>query len=200
LFYRSGNMEFDGSNAKVIEAAPSAATRVEAATVSFSFNADKVSGSQGLVSKDAGGTTVNNGHFTSYIKDGTLYVRYQEGSASKTLKLDGIQANKVYDVRTSFGDGKVSLWVDDALVSSQSFDVNWLDNTEYLQIGANGWASQTGKAGFRDAFDGTISNVEITAGYNTIASDEKGSSGGTGTSVPAPVVDIDQVGGDNSIS
>jgi hypothetical protein len=203
LFGRSGAMTFDGSTASVIEVAPSAATQVEAATISFSFNADKVSGSQGLVSKDASGTTVNNGHFTSYIKDGTLHVRYQEDAASQTLKLSGIQANRDYDVRTSFGEGTVSLWVDGALVDSQSLDVNWLDNTEYLQIGANGWASQSGKTGFRNPFDGTISDVQITAGYNTGAAGgeagETPDSGGDST-VAAPVVDIAPVGGDNSIS
>ncbi|UWQ48123.1 right-handed parallel beta-helix repeat-containing protein [Leisingera aquaemixtae] len=181
LFQRSGAMEFDGTAAKVIEVAPSAGTNAQAATVSFAFNADKVSGSQGLVSKDARGTTVNDGHFTSYIKDGTLHVRYQEGSASKTLTMDGIEAHKDYDVRTSFGDGQVSLWVNDVLADSAAFKVDWMDNKEYLQIGANGWASKSGAAGFVDAFDGTISNVGITEGFNTAAAVSGAGGGETGT-------------------
>ncbi|WP_027243251.1 right-handed parallel beta-helix repeat-containing protein [Leisingera daeponensis] len=181
LFQRSGAMEFDGTAAKVIEVAPSAGTNAQSATVSFAFNADKVSGSQGLVSKDARGTTVNDGHFTSYIKDGTLHVRYQEGSASKTLTMDGIEAHKDYDVRTSFGDGQVSLWVNDVLADSAAFKVDWMDNKEYLQIGANGWASKSGAAGFVDAFDGTISNVGITEGFNTAAAVSGAGGGETGT-------------------
>jgi hypothetical protein len=172
-------MEFNGTAANVIEVAPSAGTKAQAATISFEFNADKVSGTQGLVSKDARGTTVNDGHFTSYIKDGTLHVRYQEGAASKTLKMEGIEAHKDYDVRTSFGDGQVSLWVNGELASTAAFDVDWLDNNEFLQIGANGWASASGEAGFRNAFDGTISNVGITEGFNTAAAG--GGETGTGT-------------------
>ena len=53
------------------------------------------------------------------------------------------------------------MWLDDELVGETSFETNWLNNDEFLQVGANGWASKSGEAGFRDVFDGTISDLII---------------------------------------
>ena len=88
-------------------------------------------------------------------------MRYQDGTDSATLKLDGIKTGQDYDVVTSFGDGEASLYVDGDLVGSAETDTTWTDNDEYLQIGANGWASDSGEAGYRSSFDGTISDVAI---------------------------------------
>ncbi|MEM7238590.1 MAG: hypothetical protein AAF501_12315, partial [Pseudomonadota bacterium] len=62
---------------------------------------------------------------------------------------------------TSFGDGEVSLWLDGKLADSAAFSTSWETNGEYLQFGANGWASKTGASGFTDVFDGTISDAVI---------------------------------------
>ncbi|OBY27744.1 hypothetical protein A9D60_25275 [Leisingera sp. JC1] len=89
-------------------------------------------------------------------------MRFQEGSTSKTFKATGIQKDTDYDVTASFGGGEVALELNGQLIGQADFDFDWLDNSEYLQAGANGWASRTGEAGFRDVFDGTISDLSIT--------------------------------------
>jgi|GEM_PF-3574664 len=163
----SGQLTMDGSQSKVIELAPTDDLKTDAATIAFKFNANTVQANMGLVSRDAGGSDAGSGHFTSYIKAGAFYVRYQNGSEEHIFKLGGLKAERTYDVKTSFGDGKVGLWVDGVLIGEESMNMSWLTNNEYLQIGANGWASASGQSGFRDVFKGTIADVEILTGYNS---------------------------------
>ncbi|MEL6830355.1 MAG: hypothetical protein AAFO63_09495 [Pseudomonadota bacterium] len=159
------DLKFDGSSASVVELVSPNALEVSAATVNFTFNAVTVAGSHGLVSKDAKGYDVNESHFTSYIKNGTLYVRFQDDTLSKTFSVSDIKAGKDYDVSASFGDGNVAMWLNGSLVGQDTLDIDWTENEEYLQIGANGWASDSGEAGFRDTFKGTISELTITDGF-----------------------------------
>lgn len=161
-FVLDGDHEFDGFKSTVLEFQHTSDFNLEDAAVSFNFNADVVNKSMGLISKDAFGRFQNDGHFVSFIDDGNLYVRFQEDLQSKTLTLENIEANKNYTVTTGFQDGKVSLYVNGNLEDEALFDFDWLSNREYLQIGANGWASRSGQSGFRDEFDGTIENVVIT--------------------------------------
>ena len=102
-----------------------------------------------------------NGHFTSYIENGKLKIRFQQDGDEQNFVINNIQANKDYEVTASFGDGKVSVWLNDKLVAEGNLDMDWSSSDEFLQIGANGWASEAGQAGFRDVFDGTISDVYV---------------------------------------
>jgi outer membrane biosynthesis protein TonB len=155
-----GSREINGAG-DVIQIAPDQAMALSEATVGLTFNADTVKGSHGLLSKDAYGYAGGGNHFTSYIENGTLVVRFQDGSASKEFKIAGIQANVDYDFQFSFGNNKVEAMLDGDVFGSGVFDTSWETNVEFLQIGANGWASGTGKAGFSNAFDGIISDVFI---------------------------------------
>jgi pyruvate/2-oxoglutarate dehydrogenase complex dihydrolipoamide acyltransferase (E2) component len=163
LFSLPGSRTF-ASAADVIEIAPSADLKVPAATIAFSFNADAVTGRYGLVSKDAKGTSVNDDHFTSYVENGKLIVRFQKDADSHVFTVDGIKAGIDHQVQIAFGGGQVALWLDGAAKGSAAFDLDWTGNGEYLQVGANGWASASGASGFGDVFDGTISDVMIVSG------------------------------------
>ncbi|MEM7668911.1 MAG: Ig-like domain-containing protein, partial [Pseudomonadota bacterium] len=145
----------------VIEIAPDDAFEVSEATIALGFNADTVSGKHGLVSKDASNFAGGGNHFAAYIENGVLKVRFQDGQSSLTLQATGIRAGQDYEMVTSFGDGEVSLWLDGRLADSAAFSTSWETNGEYLQFGANGWASKTGASGFTDVFDGTISDAVI---------------------------------------
>lgn len=153
----------------VLVVAPDAALEVEAATLALEFNADRVNGRHGLMSKDASHFVGGGHHFTSYIEDGELFVRYQDGAQSEVLSVGGIVANRDYAFQTSFGNGEVALWLDGALVDRADFDTTWTRNAEYLQIGANGWASQTGDSRFEDVFDGTLADAVVAEGVLTPA-------------------------------
>lgn len=180
-FFLSGTKSFNGTSQDVIEEAPTDALNMAAGTVSFSFSADKVNGMQGLVSRDAKGAEQDSGHFTSYIDNGTLYVRFQDGETNVKFSHGGIKAGQEYDVIAAFGDGKVSTWVNGQSIGERALDYDWLDSDEYLQVGANGWASAGGSAGYIGAFSGTISDVEIEAAESTGISVE-----------PEPVVEVQE--------
>ena len=55
-------------------------------------------------------------------------------------------AGQEYEVAAIFGPDGVKLYVDGELVGSNSGHItSWVGNEEYLQIGALGWASQSGE-------------------------------------------------------
>ncbi|MEM9011151.1 MAG: right-handed parallel beta-helix repeat-containing protein [Pseudomonadota bacterium] len=166
LYSFPGSREISNAG-DVIEVGHGRVFEVAAATIGVTFNADTVSGRYGLVSKDAAGLVGGGHHFTSYIEDGTLHVRFQNGADDQVITVGGLRANRDYDFEARFGDGQVSVWLDGALVGSANFETSWETNVEVLQIGANGWASASGAAGFVDVFDGTISNVFIVSGTPT---------------------------------
>ncbi|MEO1542637.1 MAG: hypothetical protein AAFR75_01235, partial [Pseudomonadota bacterium] len=167
-----GSKSFYGSSRDVIEEAPTDSLKMAAGTISFGFNADKVGGMQGLVSRDAKGNDADGGHFTSYIDNGTLHVRFQIETDEIVFSQNGIKAGQAYDVIAAFGDGTVSAWVNGDSIGEADLDYDWLGTDEYLQVGANGWASSSGSAGYMGAFDGTISDVEIEAVESTGAAQE----------------------------
>ncbi|MEO1747598.1 MAG: hypothetical protein AAFR27_03095, partial [Pseudomonadota bacterium] len=169
VFYLKGDHEFRGRDSDVYEYAHDRDMALKSGTLSFTFNADKVNGTRGLVSKDAGGFAGGGDHFTSYIKDGTLVVRFQDGKDSKIFVKSGIKANKDYDLQVTFGNGKVAAVLDGKTFGSANLKTEWNTNKEYLQIGANGWSSGTGKSGFEDPFDGTISDVLLVSGVKSVA-------------------------------
>lgn len=150
----------------VIEIAHDPSLALATGTVALSFNADTVAGQQGLLSKDAK-FFGNGGHFTAYIDNGKLVVRLQDDASSQVFEVGGIRANVEYDLQVSFGDGQVTAMLNGEVFGEAAFDSSWETNTEFLQIGANGWASKPGDDGFVQVFDGTISDVVITDGTSS---------------------------------
>ncbi|WP_305849440.1 calcium-binding protein [Pseudoruegeria sp. HB172150] len=159
VFNLDGPLEVSGDG-DVIELAHEQSFELAEGTIALTFNADKVLGSHGLLSKDARDFG-DGGHFTSYIEDGTLIVRFQDATSSQQFEFAGIEAGKDYDLVMSFGNGQVSAALNGEVFGQAGFDASWLTNTEFLQIGANGFASDAGAAGFEAVFDGTISDVAI---------------------------------------
>lgn len=163
-FQLDGEYEFSGGS-QAMEFAHDAGLELSSASISLTFNADTVSGQHGIISKDAS-YFANGGHFTVYIENGTLVIRFQDGDSSEVFTVNGIQSNVDYELEIGFGDGTVKAMLDGIVVGEADFDMTWENNAEYLQIGANGWASTSGGAGYNQVFDGTISDVVITSGNN----------------------------------
>lgn len=159
VFAIDGSNEFSRAG-DVMEFEHDPAFAFSAGTLMLSFNADTVSGSRGLLSKDARDFG-NGGHFTSYIKDGTLVVRVQDGSSSEVFEVDGIKADVDYDLQVNLAGGQVTAMLNGEVFGQAAVDMSWETNTEFMQIGANGWASDAGESGFTHVFDGTISDVAI---------------------------------------
>ena len=183
-FSMIGDYQFNRKAADVVETAHNDKLSLDAATIALTFNADSVSGQYGLISKDASNYHGGGNHVVSYIDDGTLVVRFQDGSLDEVVRVNGIEANTDYDLQINFGDDQIAVWLDGNQVHSESFSTNWSGNVEHLQIGANGWASNSGEAGFGDVFDGTVSNVVIVEGSYSPTELNKVLTEGEPTSLP----------------
>ncbi|MEM9128109.1 MAG: LamG-like jellyroll fold domain-containing protein [Pseudomonadota bacterium] len=162
-FAMLGSRDIDG-RPDVVELKHPDELELSAATLSFSFNANAVGGTRTLISKDAAG---DGHHFSAYLKKGVLHFRFQDGDTTKTIKAKDIKFNTDYDVQVAFGDGGASVWVNGGLVGATTTNIDWSQNNEFLQIGANGWFSGVEQDGFRYAFYGTISDVLIVEGINS---------------------------------
>jgi parallel beta-helix repeat protein len=159
-----GTHDFNGAKGDVIVVDHSPALELASGTILLKFNADTVSGHLGLLSKDASKWVGGGNHFTSYILDGSLHVRFQDESGSESFSMAGLNPNQDYEFQAAFGDGKVAVWVDGELLGSAQFNMDWRDNSQVMQVGANGWASPSGGSYFTHIFDGTISDIQISEG------------------------------------
>ena len=100
-------------------------------------------------------------HFSAWIKNGKLNVRFQDDDSDATFVVRGIKAGREYDLLAYFDDDEVGLYLDGKLIGSQQMDYDWEANHEYLQVGGLGWSSASGDDSVTKAFDGRISDVVI---------------------------------------
>jgi len=162
IFAQLGTVNYSGSFGDVDQYAHSTAFSIPEGTIAFSFVADNPSARGGLVVKDASGYAGGGNHFASYLENGDLKLRVQDGSSEYIMTFDDIVAGQEYEVAVTFGPEGILAYVDGALIGANaSFDMDWNANQEYLQIGGLGWASASGAPGFTDPFDGRIADVEI---------------------------------------
>ena len=162
VFDIAGIQTFGGSAADVVNLPPDTDLEIPEATVAFSFIADGVTARQGLVAKDASGFVGGGNHLAIYIENGDLLVRFQDGTSSSVQSLSNINAGQEYEVAATFGAGGVELYVDGALIGSDSgLIMSWETNQEYLQVGGLGWGSQAGQSNFTNPYSGQIADVEI---------------------------------------
>ncbi|GAB5495479.1 MAG: hypothetical protein Phyf2KO_05590 [Phycisphaerales bacterium] len=187
----SGGAVFDGSDHIVIEHEND--MLLDEGTVHLTFNADSVSGTQGLLSKDSTNYD-DGGHLTVWVKDGEVEVRLQSTTQSYTVRSDvDLVAGQEYDVDVSFGSDGLKLFVDGELADSDSYtgglgtSSGGSGNAEPIVLGANAWQSGDETAdNLKDYFSGTISDVAIfgeqlgaddVSDIHTESVDSSGSSG-----------------------
>ena len=164
VYSLAGAHDFGGHAADVVSVAPSAKLALDAATIAFRFEADKVQGRHGLVTRDADGLDRRRQPFRRDAQNGRLTVKFE--SATTWIEFStAASGHKEYDVQAAFGDGKVYAWLNGTLIGSAEFDTDWTGNQQYLQVGAhNGKIPPSGTAGFDRMFDGTISDLKIVDG------------------------------------
>lgn len=163
VFSMLGTQDFSGK-ADVVEIAHNSDLALESGTIALSFNADTVAGRYGLLSKDASYYSGGGNHLAVYIEKGTLILRFQDGSGDEIVRVPGIKANQDYDLQLTFGDNEIAVWLNGNQVHSADFSMTLASNVEHLQVGALGWGSTSGDAGYKHVFDGSISDVVIVEG------------------------------------
>ena len=141
-----------------------------AGTIAFAFEAAKVSGLSGLLSKDASGFG-DGGHLSIFVRDGVLTARFQDAAGSRDFSLPGIVVGATYAVVASFdASAGVAFYVNGTLVGADpNFVSTWSSNDEVLQLGALGWRSASGSPEATNGFRGDIVDVAIYAGAFTPA-------------------------------
>ncbi|MEM9969923.1 MAG: right-handed parallel beta-helix repeat-containing protein, partial [Pseudomonadota bacterium] len=164
---------------------------VDSANIAFTFVADKVNGTRGLISKDASDYDGGGHHFSTYIKKGELFVRAQDKDSSETINLGEVEVGEEYSVKVAFGDGVVSASLNEAPAIEVDFEMDWTYNVQDLQIGALGWASKSGDSAFRNTFDGEIYDLSITTGEEDDGSTPGDQPPDSGSGVPGLVYSLD---------
>ncbi len=161
VFELGGVNTYDGSAGQVDNFAPDPALNVAEGTIAFSFIDANPGTRQGLITKDASGYAGGGNHFASYIEDGMIKARFQDGANSSVLEY-AISANQEYEVAFVFSGSGAQLWIDGALVAQDpTLVMDWTSNNEYLQVGGLGWGSATGAPDFTYSFSGQIADVEV---------------------------------------
>jgi Bacterial Ig domain/Concanavalin A-like lectin/glucanases superfamily len=154
-------MAFNGTSGSVLELPHAPIYAIGEGTIAFSFTAANTSGLKGLFAKDATGTQGGGNHVAVWLGGSTLTVRQQNSASEPLLTFAGIVAGQEYKVATTFGPDGAKLFVDGVLVASNSVQMDWTSNVEYLQWGGLGWASPTGSPGYTNPFNGTIADKQI---------------------------------------
>ena len=165
LFQFDGSFPTEGSESgDVISVSPTEAFALDAATVSMSFEADRVGGTRGLFSRDAHGASGDGYHVSLFIQKGALIARFQNQEGEVLLKFDDIVAEQEYHTAITFGGGWVQLAVDGNIVDTAEFEFTWETSPEFINFGALGWMSQSGDDSARSPFSGEIGDLAIYSG------------------------------------
>ncbi|MES0807830.1 LamG-like jellyroll fold domain-containing protein, partial [Roseibium sp. SCPC15] len=163
VFAIAGSNEFSGEKGDYLDAGNPASLDLAAGTVALTFNADHVSGSQALFSKDGSGYD-EGGHLTVWLKDGTIYVRQQSDDTTEYLKIQSTQVeeNTDYHLAVTFGEDGLMVYLNGELVAAEPEFKQGLDmNERAFLVGASGaWRSDDAHTAHQQ-FNGTISDVMV---------------------------------------
>ncbi len=156
--------QFDGDDVRIFD--HKTAMLLDDGTLSFRFQADSVSGHQGLISKDSEDYD-DGGHFTVYLESGQLIARFQNTHQTYYTST-WVSSGQDYDVAITFGDRGLELWLNGTLVDTNSYtgglgtSAGGSGNREPIVLGANQWASGNESADvLENHFSGTLQNVRL---------------------------------------
>jgi Concanavalin A-like lectin/glucanases superfamily len=152
----------NGKNQKVV-IDHDASLKLDEGTVVLTFTADKLSGTQGLLSKDSLNFD-DGGHLSIWLENRQVVARLQSESKSYLLHSEkgAVTAGEASQVAVSFGDEGFHLYVNGQLVDKSSYTGGIADNSEPIVIGADAQRSGDGKADkLSSFFDGTIHDLAI---------------------------------------
>ncbi|MEO0819617.1 MAG: G8 domain-containing protein [Pseudomonadota bacterium] len=178
LYSIDGPKEFNDKDNSIVVHRHEPEFEVSSGVISFTFEADKVSGANGLFSKDAHGYKGGGNHISAWLQSGQLIVRFQDDNSERVMVAEDIVANQAYDVLMTFGDAGVGLWLDGTQIEyDANFEVDWRENKQPIQVGGLGWSSADGADDAGWAFDGTISDFTIATSPDALPPADEGEKG-----------------------
>lgn len=158
---------FDGSDDHV-EVSHHNDFLLDEGSVSFWFNAEAMSGTQALISKDSNGYD-NGGHLHVYLEGSTLKVRFQSTSQSYTIMSpSGLSADTWYHGVFTFGNDGMRLYLDgveadnDAYTGGMATTSGGTGNYEPMIFGAGTWSSgNLTKSSLNQHYEGKLDQVAL---------------------------------------
>ncbi len=137
-------------------------------SISFWFRPDNRSATDGLVSKDSSGYDTG-GHMHIYMESRRVKVRQQSTGSSYNIQSGQVlQDDTWFHVVYTFGSGGMKLYVDGALVDSDSYagglgtSSGGDGNYEPMVFGANTWNSgNLTHTSLNNYFDGVMDDIQI---------------------------------------
>ncbi|MEM1109692.1 MAG: LamG-like jellyroll fold domain-containing protein [Planctomycetota bacterium] len=161
------SVDFNGSDS-FIEVPHQTAYLLDEGSVSFWFRPDGLSGTQGLVAKDASGFG-DGGHFRVFADGSSVAAQVQSDAASVSVSSSGgLSAGTWYHVAVGFGAGGLRLYLDGVLVDSESYagglgvSSGGTGNQEPWTFGVDQANSNTlSSDNWSDPFDGRIDDVRL---------------------------------------
>ncbi|WP_298983128.1 LamG-like jellyroll fold domain-containing protein [uncultured Roseibium sp.] len=163
IFAIAGDNTFSGEKGDYLDAGNPDSLSLAAGTIALTFNAETVSGSKALFSKDGNGYD-DGGHLTVWIQNGRLVVRQQSDDKTEYLKVPDLQlsANTDYHLAVSFGDDGLNVYVNGKLWAAEPEFKQGMDmNERAFLVGASGaWRKDDAQTAHQQ-FKGTIANVMV---------------------------------------
>jgi hypothetical protein len=171
--------DFHDDNDEYIAVRHDPVFEVAQGTIQLWFKTDDASEQQALFSKDRDGNGA--GHLKIWIDDRDLKVRLQNGNQSFEIDTDDtafnnlVRSNKWYQLTFTFGPGGMKLYLDGALVSSNSYTGGLVGNRQPIVIGGSNSENRNDSGDLSeiritDPFDGNIDEVSF---YGTALSAEQ---------------------------
>ncbi len=159
-----GSQTFSGERGDYLELQHSDALALANGTIAMQFNLDATAGVNTLFSKDASGYG-DGGHITAYVYNGTLKIRLQSDSTSKSVYVrdNPIGEGEDHHVAFSFGQDGLKVYLNGDLVAAEpTFKGGIEANSESLIIGGNGWSRKDSHPDYvHSPFDGTITDFMV---------------------------------------
>ncbi|MEM9418111.1 MAG: LamG-like jellyroll fold domain-containing protein [Planctomycetota bacterium] len=162
------SIEFNGSDA-FVEVPHNSAYLLDRGTLSFWFRANDLSGTQGLIAKDAT-SYQDGGHFRVITNGSRLEVRLQSDSSSHYVQSanGSLSASTWHHVAVGFGSGGLQLYLDGALVDSDSYagglgpSSGGTGNAEPWTFGVDQWTSSSGStSGWGYPYHGRLDDIRL---------------------------------------
>lgn len=160
--------QFDGTD-DFIEVPHSDAFLLDEGTVSLWVRPDKLSGTQGLIAKDATNYGTG-GHIRIYLSSSSVQCRIQSANRSYILASSGnaVKVGKWHHIAVGFGGQGLRLYIDGVEVRTYHYygglgtSSGGKGNHEPWVIGADLWKSDDlSSEGWDNPFDGRIDDVRI---------------------------------------
>jgi Ca2+-binding RTX toxin-like protein len=157
---------YSGTDGDYMDAGHHAGLALGSGTISLSFSVASLPGDKAIISKDGSGREAG-GHFTVWVKDGTLIITQESATGTEYLKVPDfvLTADQTYQLGLSFGDKGLMVWIDGELIAAEpEFKQGLEANDRSLVIGGTrAWRDSDAQSA-HTLFEGEIGNVMVFDG------------------------------------